>query len=116
MPADKGNVTVMMKTEEFHTKFQEMLEPTTCRMLNKDPTQIRLTTIAEDSPIIWLIKGSHGRHDIPIVSAPGSPTYNKAKYLATLLQPHARHTSSYIKDFMHFVEKVNTHNRYLREL
>ena len=46
----------------------------------------------------------------PIVSAIGSPTYELAKYLATLLQTHIGQTSSYIKDSGHFISKISTLN------
>ncbi|XP_030754214.1 uncharacterized protein LOC115881004 [Sitophilus oryzae] len=42
----------------------------------------------------------------PIVSAPGSPTYNLAKYLTTILQPKVGNTNSYVKDSTHFVQKL----------
>ncbi|XP_048524257.1 integrator complex subunit 3 homolog [Dendroctonus ponderosae] len=42
----------------------------------------------------------------PIVSAPGSLTYDIAKYLSSLLQPHLRSTETYIKNSEHFIKKI----------
>ena len=43
----------------------------------------------------------------PIVSSVNSPTYNLAKYLVTLLQPHIEKTKSYIRDSTHFIQKIS---------
>lgn len=41
IPADKDNVTVIMKTLDYDTKIRELLEPATYRKLNKDPAQAK---------------------------------------------------------------------------
>ena len=38
LPADKGNATVTMKTEEYNKKIHELLDPAVYRKLNRDPT------------------------------------------------------------------------------
>ena len=38
LPADKENATVIIKTEEYNKKIQELLDPAICRKLNRDPT------------------------------------------------------------------------------
>ncbi|XP_060527544.1 uncharacterized protein LOC132702783 [Cylas formicarius] len=42
LPADKGNATVLLKTEEYERKIEELLDPGSYKPLKKDPTQVRL--------------------------------------------------------------------------
>ncbi|XP_060529935.1 uncharacterized protein LOC132704141 [Cylas formicarius] len=42
LPADKGNATVLLKTEEYDRKIEELLDPGSYKPLKKDPTQVRL--------------------------------------------------------------------------
>ena len=38
LPADKGNATVIMKTEDYNNKIKELLDPNTYKKLKRDPT------------------------------------------------------------------------------
>ena len=46
LPADKGNATVLMATEDYHTKMRGLLETTTYRRLKKDPTSTQENRIS----------------------------------------------------------------------
>ena len=39
LPADKGNVTVVMDREEYNKKIESMLAEKTYKKLRRDPTQ-----------------------------------------------------------------------------
>ena len=108
LPADKGNATVVMKTEDYDKKIQELLDPAEYKKLNRDPTN---KTLRKTNQLIELSRiPSERQREIcktdafpprlyglpkiqkdsvplwPTVSSIGSPTYSIAKYLVILLQ------------------------------
>ncbi|XP_030746552.1 uncharacterized protein LOC115875272 [Sitophilus oryzae] len=128
LPADKGNATVVMKSEDYRSKIEDLLEPQTYKLLKKDPTALivrntnrlikasslpehlksKLINSEAQPPRLYGLPKIH-KASVPlrpIVSAPGSPTYNLAKYLTTILQPKVGNTNSYVKDSTHFVQKL----------
>ena len=128
LPADKGNATVIMETDDYKKKINNLLEPTTYRKLPKDPTSkvlrrvngiVRASTIPVDiqrtickteavPPRLYGLPKIH-KTAIPlrpIVSAIGSPTYHVAKHLSKLLQPHVGRAESHVKDSAHFIQKI----------
>nr|XP_060622650.1 uncharacterized protein LOC132769734 [Anolis sagrei ordinatus] len=129
LPADKGNATVIMHTEQYKEKIRKLLDPTIYRKLKQDPTSKitrKTNTLIKNSSINFDIRQQlcksealpprlYGLPKIhkdstplrPIVSAIGSPTYDLAKFLAAQLQSHIGLTTHYIKDSAHFIEKIS---------
>jgi hypothetical protein len=128
LPADKGNATVVMKLEDYKMKILDLLDPTIYKKIPRDPTtrilrhansliksssldkntKLKLHKSEALSPRLYGVPKIH-KNNVPlrpIVNTIGSPTYNIAKYLTTLLKPHIGKTSSYIKDSTHFIEKI----------
>ena len=128
LAADKGNATVVMKTDDYKEKIKNLLDPVTYKKLKHDPTTtilrktnqlIRASSIEPDikknlcssealTPRLYGLPKIH-KENLPlrpIVSAIGSPTYHLAKYLTTLLNPFIGRTDSYIRDSTHFIEKI----------
>ena len=115
LPADKGNSTVLINTEDYMSKIRSLLDDQSYKMVNRDPTTyLEKTTknLINKSPIDQEIKNKiiprekssrcpklYGLPKIhkkdtpmrPIVSAFNSPVYKLEKYLASILQP--THTS-----------------------
>ena len=128
LPADKGNATVIMKTEDYNNKIKELLDPNTYKKLKRDPTDsivrktnslVKASSIEPDiqkriiqsealPPRMYGLPKIHKANVPlrPIVSAIGSPTYNIAKHLTTMIQPLIGQTDSYIRDSAHFIEKI----------
>ena len=128
LPADKGNATVVINTEDYKRKINDLLDPGSYKELRSDPTQriVRTTKtliyksdlgeeikkkICKNEATVPRLYGLPKIHKAniplrPIVSAVGSPTYDLAKYLSSLLQPHIGQTDSYIKDSTHFISKI----------
>ena len=128
LPADKGNATVIMSTAVYEQNIQELLDPNTYKIVNKDPNGRILwlaNKLIKESSIDGVNKKClcksealpprlYGLPKIhkdqtplrPIVSAIGSPTYELAKYLASLLKPHIGRTDTYVKDSTHFIEQL----------
>lgn len=128
LPADKGNATVVMKTDDYHNKIADLLDPNTYRKLKSDPTAkiLRATNrfvkgsaippniqkeVCHSEALPPRLYGLPKVHKPnvplrPIVSAINSPTYRLAKYLTRLLQPFVGQTESFIKNSAHFVEKL----------
>ena len=118
-----------METYEYKRKILDLLDPVTYEKLKRDPTLkilrqvnslIRKSSISEDirkkiyrteavPPRFYGLPKIHktGTPLRPIVSTIGSPTYDVARYLASLLRPHLRQSESYIRDSAHFVKKLN---------
>ena len=128
LAADKGNATVVMDTEDYKTKINNLLDPNTYKELAYDPTQrlVRKTkmmvgnsSLAEEvkkkicrseamTPRLYGLPKIHKTNVPlrPIVSAIGSPTYDLAKHLTSLLQPYTGQTETYVKDSTHFIRKI----------
>lgn len=128
LTADKGNATVVMDTVDYRTKIKDLLDPNTYKELAQDPTQrlVRKTkmmvgnsSLAEEvkkkicrsEAVAPRLYGLYKIHKVnvplrPIVSAIGSPTYDLAKHLTSLLHPHIGQTETYVKDSTHFIEKI----------
>ncbi|XP_076247886.1 LOW QUALITY PROTEIN: uncharacterized protein LOC143187549 [Calliopsis andreniformis] len=109
LPADKGNMTVIINKDEYIDKVHNLLNDETYRTITKDPTKsvARITTTVikqaklpdhiqktilprePKAPRLYGLAKIH-KPDIPlrpIVGTLGSPTYNLAKYLTTILKP-----------------------------
>jgi hypothetical protein len=133
LPADKGRVTVVMDSEEYHSKVNELLsDQNTYEKLSTDPTnkyKTKLTklirgwkdedkitrqtwqsmypTAAETPKFYGLPKVHKANHPLrPIVSSVGSVTYGAAKYLAKILGPLAGKTKHHVKNSVDFVNKI----------
>lgn len=126
VPADKGNATVIMDTNDYNRKMEALLDPDTYQIKTRDPTSgverktIQLIkqmnwdqeTVKQIQPAQSRPPRLYGLPKIhkpevplrPIVSAIDSPTYKLAKHLASLLQPHVGNTEHHVKNSRHFVE------------
>ncbi|CAH2017764.1 unnamed protein product [Acanthoscelides obtectus] len=118
LPADKGNATVVMDTEDYTSKINDLLDRSTYKRLTRDPTQLIVRTtkslvqksslkdeikkkVCRSEALTLRIYGLPKIHKAnislrPIVSAIGSPIYYLAKHLTTLLQPHIGQSNTYI--------------------
>ena len=128
LPADKGNATVVMKTDDSRSLVTNLLDPDTYKKLKHDPTNailrktnrlVNISTIDAETkqnlrkseslpPRLYGLPKIH-KENVPlrpIVSAIGSPTYNIAKHLTKLLEPYIGQTDTYIRDSTHFIEKI----------
>ena len=132
LKADKGNVTVVMDREEYHRKCAALLQPPTYTTL-KDPTLKiekkvfdvlkelktegvinkpmfeRLRPTSSKAPWFYGLPKIHKPETPlrPIVSAIGSPTYNLAKFVTSIISPLAGTTSSFVKNSKHFTEMIS---------
>ena len=130
LPADKGNATVVMDAVEYERKMTNLLEDPIYKRVKRDPTVAterkvlkevrelekkeliprnlgtRLKPSASTSPKLYGLPKIHKTQVPmrPIVSCIGSPTYNLAKYITTLISPLTGRTPSYIKNSQHFVK------------
>lgn len=125
MKADKGNATVIMDKEVYHSKMLDHLNSSgSYRIINKDPgnkimcdvTRIIKSLSLDDiikkkvtpnSAIMPRIYGSPKIHKEgvllrPIVNTIGSSTYHLAKFLAKKIRPLSSNTSSYVEDSSSF--------------
>ena len=134
LKADKGNATVLLDKEDYHQKCCELLQPPTYLPLPRNPTsrvERRVTEVlndlkkkgALDKTLFQKLKPSlsraprfYGLPKIhkpgsplrPIVSAIGSPTYNIAKFVTSIISPLMGNTSSYVKNSKHFSEMISS--------
>ena len=135
LPADKGNTTVILDTEEYEQKAKELLgkppfqevsrNPTTRnekrvndglkRLLNKGSIdkdtfdQLRVSTNGTQPPRFYgTVKVHKPQKPLrPIVSSIGSATYKLSKYVSRILTPYARDTPSFIMNTEHFRELLS---------
>jgi hypothetical protein len=133
LPADKGRVTVIMKSADYEDKILSLLQDQhTYELLKKDPTakhKAKLVKILKDwkdnkkiSQQLWkklypteeTVPRFYGlpkvhKKDVPlrpIVSSIGGITYQPAKLLANILGPLVGKTDRHIKNSQDFVEKI----------
>ncbi|XP_076397942.1 uncharacterized protein LOC143266273 [Megachile rotundata] len=121
-------MTVIMDRNEYVKKVHDLLDNTTYRTVNKDPTpsvERATTTLIKNAklpdPITKAIlpKESkaprlYGLPKIhkpnvplrPIISTIGSPTYKLSKYLTSVLKPLTGNTPSSITNSSHFISKI----------
>ena len=133
LPADKGNMTVILNRKDYDTKIDDLLlDGDTYNKLKKNPTakvekkiteclkelhreeyittekKNLLTPQYSTSPQLYGLPKVHKEHVPlrPIVANIGSPTYCLAKELARIISPLSGQTQSFMKNSAHFVEKV----------
>ena len=129
LPADKGNATVVMRSD-YDKKMRGMLDDTTTYKKLKDPTATQETRIvrtllqlhnngeltkciynrirptgSSPPPRIYGLPKIHKPHIPlrPIVSCIGAPSYKLSKYIASVISPLAGKTSSHVLNSKHFV-------------
>jgi hypothetical protein len=107
LPADKGNATVVLLSEDYCSKIRNIQSDPIYKKLTADPTNKtkrqttalikkseileedakRLTPHASAPPRLYRLPKIH-KKDVPlIVNCIGSPMYTLAKYLTDLLRP-----------------------------
>ena len=132
LPADKGNVTVVMNKDDYKEKMHEVLQEGEYRKVSADPTArveksvndelTRLFQSGEINKIVYdqlrtthsVIPQLYGLPKIhkentplrPIVSCIGSPTYKVAKSLTRIISTLTGRTSSFVRDSGDFVQKI----------
>ena len=133
LPADKGRVTVLMNSNDYHTKISGLLtDELTYAKLKSDPTntfKLKLTRLLKSwkdtnkisyplwqklyptAAVIPKFYGLPKVHKInhplrPIVSSVGSITYEAAKHLAKILGPLVGKTPYHVKNSNDFVDKI----------
>lgn len=129
LKADKGGATVIMNYEDYVNKMKDHLYNSgSYKKLEKnliskitnlvkkaiketnldDKLKKRLTTNSEITPRIYRAPKIHKKKVPlrPIVNTIRSPTYELAKYVASILSPLVGKTSSYIKDSNQFVKYI----------
>jgi hypothetical protein len=130
LPADKGNVTVILNTVDYEQKTNPLLEDSTYKELTKNPTDsverkttllLKKSKLAEDickrlrptgtrPPRLYRLPKIHkeGIPLRPIISNIGAPTYQMSKYLATLLSPFVGQSIHYVKNSSEFVRTFDS--------
>jgi hypothetical protein len=126
--ADKGNVTVIMKKEEYFNKLKKLVDsseyeviksnPTSCleRKVNealklkeiKKYTRLELAPRYCKAPHIYGLPKIH-KADVPlrpIVSSIGSPSHDLAKYLVKIINPVLGTSTSFVKNSTEFVKEI----------
>ena len=133
LPADKGRQTVVMNKDDYIKKATTLLEDgNTYTELNADPTKTTTTRINNQlkklkdqhklsSNLYHRIRPSdaniakfYGLPKIhkpaiplrPIVSLPGSPTYNLAKHLSNILKPLTKPSTRSIDNINTFLSHI----------
>lgn len=132
LPADKGNATVIMKSEDYHAKMNNILKDPAYKLHSNNPiTYLEKTTkskiasseLNEDLkksliprekssrfPKLYGLPKIH-KKEIPlrpIVSSIGSPLQSLSKYLAKCLQPAVEKADSFVKNSEHFVKIIES--------
>ena len=132
--ADKGNATVVINTVDYNDKIGTLLDDTTVyKAVSYNPTARvtrRIRALIKDHQDLftedeycWLYKPKiiqppklYGLPKVhknnvplrPIVSQINSPTYDLARYVASVLQPLVGKTPSYVKDSRHFLNTIRS--------
>lgn len=128
LPADKGNATVVLNTEDYHQKVHELLEDNTYKSIRKNPTKsierkiataIKNSSIPDEqkkklipsesrTPQLYCLPKIHKPDNPlrPIVSAFGSPTHALARHLADILKTMVGKTDHHIINSSHFIDKL----------
>ena len=128
LPADKGNMTVVINTSDYKKKMKGLLSDKTYRKLDKDPTNTitqntrdlveksnipneTKKTLKPTNPLPPRLYGLPKIHKPnvplrPIVSAIKSPTFNLSRFLAKTLQPLTGKTESHIANSTDFIHKI----------
>lgn len=128
LKANKGIVSVVMNSFNYHYKMLNILSSSSYNPLTKNPlksmTNEATKAIKSSSfdtaiqniiiplnPITPRIYGQPKSHkkDIPlrpIVSAIGGPTYALSRFLAKKLHPFFNHSSSFIKESSNFIQQI----------
>ncbi|XP_046400869.1 uncharacterized protein LOC124167115 [Ischnura elegans] len=128
LPADKGNATVLMKSDDYREKVLELLSGSTYRRIPRDPTDIiarrtsklikemnlppetakNLLPQAPVPPRFYGLPKIHkeGTPLRPIVSAINSPKYYVAKYLTGILTPFLGLSEHHVKNSLEFVNTL----------
>jgi hypothetical protein len=126
LPADKGNATVILNTQDYKQKINTLLEDAAYRKLNKDPTTgterktailLKKSTLPEDvrkkltpsstrAPRLYGLPKIHkeGVPLRPIVSNIGAPTYLLAKHLAGLLGQLTGNSPHHVQNSGQFIQ------------
>lgn len=133
--ADKGQTTVVMKTETYIEKMNELLNDTsTYKKISKDPLNIMKNAVNDlikrwnkceyiDKKTYNHLRSPNDNHYLPkcyglpkihktnnplriIVSSIDSPTYNLSRYMTTIIKEAVQKPTSYIKDSWSFVKKI----------
>ena len=130
LKGDKGNATVILNGNDYHTKMIEHLSSGSYNKLDKDPSNRIVKTLTKairDSSLDDIIKRKiipknpfiariydlskihkDGCPLRPIVNTIGSPSYGLARLLTDKLKPLVSHSQSFIKDSSHFIQNINT--------
>ncbi|XP_069354553.1 uncharacterized protein [Maniola hyperantus] len=128
LPADKGNATVIVDTEVYEDKINQLLADTnTYKKVNYNPTArttnkiIKLLQALNDKNLLSQLRPHNSTspkiyglpkiHKLnwplrPIVSQIDSPTYKVSRHMATILKPFTGNTSSHVRDSRHFVHLI----------
>ena len=135
LPADKGNSTVVLSTEDYERKASFLLNSTPFVRIGKDPTDRTVKRVndtlkrvakkedAEISKQLLALRVSNGGtrpplfygavkvhkpdHPLrPIVSSIGSATYEVSKYVSNTLSTYSKQLPSYVQNTAHFIEDI----------
>ena len=122
LPADKGNVTVIMDKLNYQEKIDQMLSDSdTYRSIKKDPSsraerEVRESIKKQNADIRVNLSNTtmprfvgcpkihkEGAPLRPVIDSRDSATYDLAKRLTRIIQPVVGKTSSYVKNSTHLV-------------
>ena len=135
LPADKGNLTVVLSFEEYKEKALDLLNAPPFLKLKRDPTAntekrvndvvkkvagkvekdqaqtiaaLKVPSKGTRPPLFYGALKIHkpGYPLRPIVSATGSATYKVSKYVSKILTPYATQLPSFVRNTAQFIEDI----------
>ena len=111
LPADKGRTTVIMNKSDYIEKANTLLRDTEDKDKLEEASYNRIRPNDASTAKFYGLPKIH-KEKIPlppIVSLPGSPTYELSKYLAMILQPLVKtspHTINNTNAFLTIILKI----------
>ena len=135
LPADKGNATVVIDTDEYERKAEDILGKPPFKKIARNPTRrnekrvndglkrlldksaidketynsLRVSTAGTQPPCFYGTVKIHkpDKPLRPIVSAIGSATYSLSRFVSRILTPYTRTARSFIMNTDHFRELLS---------
>ncbi|XP_021965743.1 uncharacterized protein LOC110860936 [Folsomia candida] len=108
VPADKGNMTVILSTTKYDEKVQELLNDPNYTIIPTDPTKLVEQEIHTLIPKFYGLPKIHkdGVPFRPIVDFRNSPSYNLAHFLNKILKCVTSKFPTSLKNSYEFADKI----------
>ena len=134
LPADKGNITVVVNTSSYEEKALEILSQPPFKRIDRDPTarnekrvndklkqllrnkcinkelaqQLKVSTTSTHPPLFYGSVKVHKENNPlrPIVSTIGSATYKISRFVSSVLRTYVKEADSYIVNTRDFLDNL----------